>query len=138
MGKSIELWSQNDLTSFATDWNIGWVCAFQSVSIQRLLAIPKAVVVADLPQGGKLIRLPRQFNYCKRGQAQVTFTGQRRLTLTNVVPEDGQVVLCLHYHATMHTMNNKVRLDTWQHAYDGIPMLRIRLAGPMERLTIEW
>jgi len=138
MGKSMELWNQSDLTAFVTDWNIGWVCAFQAVSIQRWLAMPEAIVVAELPQGGKLIRLPRRFSYCKQGQATLNFTGQRRLTLTNLVPQNGQIVLCLHYHATMHTVNNKARLDTWQHAFDGIPMLRLRIHGPMERLTIEW
>ncbi len=138
MGKSIELWNQSDLTAFINDWNIGWVCAFQAVSIQRWLAMPGAIVVAELPQGGKLIRLPRRFSYCKQGHATLNFTGQRRLILTNLVPQDGQVVLSLHYHATMHTVNNKARLDTWQHAFDGIPMLRLRISGPMERLTIEW
>lgn len=138
IGKSMELWSQNDLTQFTNDWNIGWVCAFQAESIQRWLAVPNTIVVAELPSGGKLIRLPRQFNYCKQGQAVLNFTAPRRMTLTDLVPENGQVVLSLHHHATMHTVNNKAKLDTWQHAYDGIPMLRIRLNGPMERLTIEW
>lgn len=137
-GKSMEQWSQNDLITFANDWNLGWVCAFHAISIQRWLTIPQAVVVADLPQGGKLIRLPRPFNYCKQGQATIHFTGQRRMTLTNLIPQDGQIILSMHYHATMFTVNHRVKLATWQQAYDGIPMLRIRTASPMERLTIEW
>ncbi|MFO0813352.1 MAG: hypothetical protein U0796_09045 [Gemmatales bacterium] len=137
-GKPIELWRNSDLVNFATDWNIGWVAAFHNESITRWKQLQGARVVASLPLGGVLIRLDRPFTYCKQGQAELAFVEPRRLTLHNLVPDNGQVVLSLHYHATMRTSNNKVSLETWQQAYDGIPMLKLRLSGPMERLTIEW
>lgn len=138
MGRPIESWNTNELLSFTNDWNIGWVCAFHPESVKRWLAVPGAVVVAELPEGGKLIRLPRSFNYCKRGSAQIHFQAPRRLTLTELEPQDGEIVLCLHHHSTMHSMNKKAKLGTWQQGYDGVPMLRIRVNEPMERLTIEW
>lgn len=138
LGKPIEQWSLSDLNDFAQDWNIGWVAAFHGESIHRWLAVPQATVVADLPYGGKLIRLPRRFSYCKQGKANISFPSERRITLTDLAPEDGQIVLSLHHHSTMRAINKNAVLKTWQHAYDGIPMLRIRLSTPMERLTIEW
>jgi hypothetical protein len=137
-GKPIELWRTIDLENFTTDWNIGWVAAFHAESINRWKQMKGAKVVAPLPMGGMLIRLDRPFSYCKQGSAQLTFAEPRRLSLHDLQPENGQIVLSLHHHATMRTSNNKVQIETWQQAYDGIPMLKLKLPGPMERLTIEW
>lgn len=138
LSKPMEQWRISDLNALANDWNIGWVVAFHPESILRWKAHPSTEVVAELPNGGRLFRLNRPFTYCKQGQAQWSFTAPRRLTLTNLVPENGHVVLSLHCHTTMRSMNNKAILEKWQQAFDSVPMLKIRLPGPMERLTIEW
>lgn len=138
LSKPMEQWSVSDLNALVADWNIGWIAAFHPESILRWKAYPGAEVVAEMPNGGKLFQLTRPFSFCRQGQARWSFPATRRMTLTNLVPENGHVVLSLHYHVSMRTMNNKASLDTWQQAFDGIPMLKIRLPGPMERLTIEW
>jgi hypothetical protein len=138
LGKPIVQWNDRDLNALVVDWNVGWVAAFHTESIQRWLKYPNTEVVADLPQFGKLIKIKRTGQYCKQGSARWHLSARRQLTLTNLVPENGQVVLSLHHHPGMRPLNSKAQLETWQQAFDGIPMIKIKLTGPMERLTIEW
>jgi hypothetical protein len=138
LGKPIGLWSNSDLTSLVVDWNVGWIAAYHPESIQRWLKYPETEVVADLPLSGKLIKIKRVYNFCKQGEARWHLSSRRQLTLTNLVPEGGQVVISLHHHQGMRSLNSKAQIETWQQAFDGIPMIKIKIPGPMERLTIEW
>jgi hypothetical protein len=138
IGRSIEDWNDHELATFADTWNLGWIAAYQSITQRRLGQWPLAEAVADLPGGGKLYRLKRKLTICRLGQAQVSVVTGHQITLTDLVPENGQVVLSLHAHRRMRVTNDRARLETWTQPYDGTPMVRIRLPGPMERLTIEW
>lgn len=138
LGKPMDQWSVSDLDAFARDWNIGWVATFNSTALQRWMSLPGSVVVCDLPQRGKLIRLERTSSYIREGQARISLLDPRRITFTQLQPVNGQVIVSLHHHTPMRVLNSKARVETWPQPFDGVPMLRIRLTEPMERLTIEW
>lgn len=138
LSKPIDQWSTTDLEAFSRDWNIGWIAAFNAASAQRWMSLPGSVIVSDLPQQGKLIRLARTVDYMREGQARISFEGSRRITFTQLQPVNGQMVISLHYHTPMRSLNSKAKLETWPQPFDGVPMLRIRMTEPMERLTIEW
>jgi hypothetical protein len=138
VGRSIEDWTDHELTTFADTWNLGWVVAYRPITHRRLSQWKVAEAVVELPEGGKLYRLLRPLRYCRIGQARLAQTHAHRITFTDLVPEQGQVVLSLHAHPRMRPSNDRVKLETWTQPYDGTPMLRLRLPGPMERLTVEW
>jgi hypothetical protein len=62
----------------------------------------------------------------------------RHVVLEDVVPEDGIVVLSLHYQAGLRVSPSRVRLEREPDAFDPIPFLRLRVAGPVARLTLAW
>ena len=138
IGRSIEDWSDHELATLADTWNLGWVAAFQTITQRRLGQWPLAEAVADLPSGGRLFRIKRQLSFCRIGQAQLSAVYRNQMTFTDLVPDNGQIVLSLHAHRGMRVTNDRAKLETWTQPYDGTPMVRIRLPGPMERLTIEW
>jgi hypothetical protein len=136
--RSVEDWNDHELATFADTWNLGWVAAFQPITQRRLAQWGVAETIADLPGGGKLYRLKRKLSLCRVGQARLSETQPHQMTFTDLVPENGQVVLSLHAHRRMRVTNDRAKLETWTQPYDGTPMVRIRVPGPMERLTIEW
>jgi len=138
IGRSVEEWSDHELAAFADDWNLGWVAASQLITQRRLASWKNAEPVAELPGGGKLYRLNRPLKFSRIGQARLSESGPHRVTFTDLVPEEGQIVLSLHAHQRMRTTNDRVKLETWTQPYDGTPMVRLRMPGAMERLTIEW
>lgn len=62
----------------------------------------------------------------------------RRVTLRDVVPEDGAVVLSLHYQAGWRARPASVRVEPELDPYDPIPFVRLRVAEPVERVTLTW
>ncbi|HMO35552.1 MAG TPA: hypothetical protein PKA06_05880, partial [Gemmatales bacterium] len=138
LGKPIEHWSLNDLHSLVNDWNIGWVAAFHPETIQRWLRYPDSEVVAALPGTGQLIKLKRYGQYCKQGYVRWQTQTRRQIVFTDLMPENGHIVLSLHHHLGMRLLNSKARIETWQQSFDGIPMIKIKIPEPMERLTITW
>jgi hypothetical protein len=137
-GRSVELWSDVDLQSLSETLNLGWVAAFHPTTQQRLKQWPMAEFIAALPGKGELYRLNRPLNYCRQGKAQVLSADAHRITLTNIVPEEGEVVLSFHWHAKMRISNARVKLETWQQPYDTVPMIRLKIPEEMARLTIQW
>jgi hypothetical protein len=62
----------------------------------------------------------------------------RRITLTDVVPEDGKVVLSLHYEAGLRASPGRVQVARDPDPRDPIPFVRLLLPGPVARLTLTW
>jgi hypothetical protein len=137
-GRSLELWSDVDLQSLSDTFNVGWIVAFHPTSQQRLKQWPMAELVAMLPRNGKLYRLNRSVSYCRQGKAQVLTADPHRITLTNIVPEEGEIVLSFHWHPKMRVSNARIKLESWQQPYDGVPMIRLKVPDEMSRLTIQW
>lgn len=137
-GRSLELWSDVDLQSLSETFNLGWVAAFHPMTQQRLKRWPLAELIAALPGKGELYRLNRPLSYCRQGTAQVLSADAHRITLTNIVPEEGEIVLSFHRHAQMRVSNARIKLENWQQPYDGVPMIRLKVSDELTRLTIQW
>ena len=61
-----------------------------------------------------------------------------RVVLANVVPEDGEVVLSLHYQKGMQVMPARVLLEPELDPRDPIPFVRLKVPGPVARVTLTW
>ena len=62
----------------------------------------------------------------------------RGLTLTDLEPDNGQVVLSFHCPPRVWAASKWVRVEKEPQIDDAIPFLRLRLPEPMTRLTLYW
>lgn len=140
MGRPVKDWGDDQLEDYCRRYNIGWVVCWSPAAVARFHAWPKAEARATFQDGepGCLFRVRRAPSFALKGQARWLEADWRRIALADVVPEDGQVVLSLHYQTGMQVSPNHVRVERELDPYDPIPLVRLRLAGPVARLTLTW
>lgn len=138
-GRPLAAWSDAELTALCRRYHLGWAVCRSPTAIARLRAWPGAGAVATLPGSppGSLFRLPTS-SFVLKGQARLIEVSRRRVALADVVPEDGIVVLSLHYHAGMVASPIRVQVERETDPDDPIPFVRLRLPGPVARLTLTW
>jgi hypothetical protein len=138
-GRPLADWADVELEEFSRRYNVGWVACASPAVVARFRAWPGARLVAELP--GKpprsLFELPAR-SFVLKGRARLVEADARRITLTDVVPEDGKVVLSLHYEAGLRVAPGRVQLARDPDARDPIPFVRLLLPGPVARLTLTW
>lgn len=138
-GRPLDQWSDDELDSYCRRYNIGWVMATSPAAAERFARLTWAE--RQTPDGAgttELFRLDRPNSFVLRGQARWLNADSHAVTLADVVPENGEVVLSLHYQAGWHVRPGNVRVEREPDAYDPIPFVRLRLPGPVARLTLEW
>jgi hypothetical protein len=128
------------LEGFCRRYQIGWVVCRSSAAIARFRAWTGATLVTSI--GGDrvagLYRL-RPCSLALKGQARLLHADWRHITLADVVPEDGTVVLSLHYQAGLRVSpSRRVQIEKEPDPLDPIPFIRLRLPGPVARLTLTW
>ena len=87
---------------------------------------------------GVLFTLRRPRSYVLKGQARWLRADCERIVLADVVPEDGQVVLSLHYLHGLQASPNRAVVERDPELLDPIPFIRLRLPEPVTRLTLTW
>ncbi|HMP01140.1 MAG TPA: hypothetical protein PKC45_01445, partial [Gemmatales bacterium] len=137
-GRRLADWSDSELDRCVTSLNIGWIVAHSQGVLARCAAWPTADRPVPLAGGRHLIPLRRPHSYILHGQARVDTLDQRRITLVDVEPEDGVVLLSLHYHLTLRSTTNRVTLSPAAHLDGSVPLTRLHVPGPLSRLTINW
>jgi hypothetical protein len=137
-GKALFSWSNAELERIANLLNIGWVVAYSPATLARCANWPLAEPPQPLAAGRKLIKLRRNPSYVLQGQARVVRFTANQLTLVDLEPDQGVILLSLHAHPLIRTTTSRV---IWQQAAqvdDPVPLVRLLLTGPMSRLTICW
>ena len=143
----IATWTDRKLEDYCRRYNIGWAVCFSPAAIQRFsdwcktepakIEPTKAVLDGDLPGVLFTIKRPR-LSYALKGQAELAEANCHHITLANVVPENGVVVLSLHYQAGMRASPSRVQVELEPSDADPIGFLRLRLTGPADRVTLTW
>ncbi len=87
---------------------------------------------------GVLLRVNRPASYALKGKAQLAAADHRYLMLKQVEPENGVVVLSLHYQAGMRATPSRVQIEREASGDDFIGFVRLRLAERAECVTITW
>lgn len=137
-GRPIGDWGDTELDEFARRYAVGWVACTSPAAVIRIRAWPGAKAVAELPGGGCLFAL-RPPPFALAGQAKLVHADWRRIVLQDVSPdEDGKVVLSLHYQEGMRAVPSRVQVEREPDAHDPIPFVRLRLPGPVSRVTLTW
>jgi hypothetical protein len=138
-GRPLDQWADGELESYCRRYNVGWVVASSRVAAERLSRLTWAERQTSGGTGTvELYRLDRPNSFVLRGQARWLSADSHAVALADVVPENGEVVLSLHYQNGWRVRPGNVRVEREPDAYDPIPFVRLRLPGPVARLTLEW
>jgi hypothetical protein len=143
-GKMLTDWTDGDLEVFCRWYNVGWVVARSPAAVERWGRFPRAKPVARLSEGGLPVvvyALDRPKSFILSGSAKWESADARRVTLTDVVPNsDGEVQLSLHNLEGLRVFPSYVRVEPMPDptGRDPVHHVRLRLPGPIPRVTLVW
>jgi hypothetical protein len=60
------------------------------------------------------------------------------ITLTDLTPANGQLVLSYHYQSGIKASVERVKVEKEPQVHDAIPFVRLRFTAPLARLTLYW
>ncbi|MBY0526816.1 MAG: hypothetical protein K2R98_25715 [Gemmataceae bacterium] len=142
-GRPLARWTDADLDDFCQRYNLGWVMCSSPASVERFRSWSRATPVIALPDAAQtrwLFAIQRTPSFVLKGEARWIQADRQRIALADVVPDGDQVILSLHYHAGMIARPSHVHLEPFPdpRALDPIPFVRLRIPGPVTRLTLTW
>jgi hypothetical protein len=134
-GRPLAEWSDAELLNWLDRWNIGWVWSRSAATGERLRRCSRAQpLVAGAP--GELFAIDRMPRYLLKGQARVSFTADDEIILTDVVPDDGEVVLSLRYQPGWQVNPSRISVEPETDPYDAQPMIRLKLSASASRVVL--
>jgi hypothetical protein len=139
-GRPIKTWSDEKLMDYCRRYNIRWIVAWSPEVIQRFEEwkdAEKRTPVVD-EDAGWLFEVKRTPNFALQGEAELLEADGQYITLGNVVPDKGVVLLSLHYQAGMRASPGRVQIEPAKSGDDPIGFVRLRLAVPAARVTLSW
>jgi hypothetical protein len=139
-GRALAWWSDDELSDFCRRYDVGWIACRTPAVVARFRAWPDAKLVATIPgqEPGCLFRLGAS-SIALKGQAHLLHADPFQVALADLIPEDGKVVLSLHYQTGLRASPSRgVVIEKEPDARDPIPFIRLRVAGPISRLTLTW
>jgi hypothetical protein len=138
-GRPVREWTNAELDEFCRKYAIAWVVCRSPAALERFRKWDGTIAViplADEKEGWLITLKPRSF--ILKGQGRIIAADSRRITLADLVPEDGRVLLSLHYQAGIQASPSRVQVEREIDPYDPIPFIRLRLPGPVARVTLTW
>jgi hypothetical protein len=138
-GRPISSWGDEELAEFCRHYNAGWAVCRSPEAIRRFqawLGTDPVVSVSGSPPAC-LYQLPAR-SFVLKGQARFLDADGRHIALADVIPEDGRIVLSMHYQAGLRVSPNRVLIEREPDPCDPIPFVRLRMPGPVSRLTLTW
>jgi hypothetical protein len=129
-----------ELMEYCRRYNIRWIVAWSPTVIERLEKWKDAEKRTPLvdEEAGWLFEVKRTPNFALKGQADLLAADGQSITLANVVPHNGEVVISLHYHTGMRASPGRVQIERATSGDDPIGFVRLRLAVPAARVTLTW
>jgi len=142
-GRTVLEWTDSELAAFVKAYRINIVVARNKDSISRWTSYFEATLASqgtiEETQGKWVIfSLPDQTGLAIVGNAKVVQMGSDKVTLADVVPENGSVVLSLHYQRGMKVRPGRVKVERELDSHDPIPLIRLKSDEPVSRLELEW
>jgi hypothetical protein len=142
-GRPLTEWDDDALAELCWQYNVGWVVCWSPAAVARFRNWSDATAIAPVRDGGDgwLFRIGRPHGYVLRGEGEWLKADCRRVALGDVRPAaDGTVVLGLHYQAGLQVSPRSIQIerDLEANPADPIPFVRLRLPGPVTRVTLTW
>jgi hypothetical protein len=139
-GRPMWIWSDEELECYCRRYNVGWFVCSSEMARERLSRFASAEQMTAPPgwEGRAFYAVRRPHGFLLKGSARGLTLEPQRITLTDVVPEDGVVVLSLHYQHGCQVRPGWVTVEREPDPYDPVPLLRLRIPGPVARITLNW
>jgi hypothetical protein len=150
-GRPLGEWTDPELSEFCRRYNVGWVVCRSEAAAARWRAYPPAKEVGRFCEDGRVVlfALDRPRSFILTGRATWAAADRRQVVLTDVVPADVPdpaggphpariVVLSLHHQDGLRASPGIVAVERDPDPFDPIPLVRLRLPGPMSRVVISW
>jgi hypothetical protein len=140
VGKSLEDWTDQDLKQFFARYNVTRIICRTAESNERFKKVKGIASIAEFPEeGGTMYAIDRTPSYFVKGEGEVVQMDWKRVALNDLKPdESGVVVLSLHHHANWRVTPGYVTIERDIDITDPIPLIRLRLPGPVARVTMTW
>jgi hypothetical protein len=140
-GKPLASWTAEELDEYCTRYNVGWIASWTQTTTETLSQWAGAEKVTSLFDDGPgwlfaVKSCPRSFSL--KGRAEMHQASSRHITLSNVEPDQGVVVLSLHYQTGMRATPSRVQVEREPCGKDPIGFVRLRVNGPVARMTLTW
>jgi hypothetical protein len=139
-GRRLRDWTDAELDEFCRRYNVGWVVCWSPTAIERFRAWTSASAMSTLRDEGEgyLFAVHRPLSFALKGQARWLHADSRHVALGDVVPEDGKVVLSLHYQTGLQATPSQVQVERELDPYDPVPFVRLHMSGPVTRVILTW
>jgi hypothetical protein len=138
-GRPLDGWTDADLDRYARRYNIGCIVCTTAAARERVRRWPTAAaVVRNGLADWEAFIVRRPHSFVLKGNIGTFVADDRRLTLADVAPEDGEIVLSLHYQPGWRVRPSTVRIERELDPYDPVPLVRLRTPGHVGRVTITW
>ncbi len=141
-GRPIGRLSDAALADYCKRYNIGWAVCWSEAAKARFRAwksgVREEIAVADDGPGVLFVIRREKPSLALNGQAELLHADSHHITLADVVPKDGEVVLSLHYQKGMRASPARVQVERALDADDRVPFVRLRLASPAARVILTW
>ncbi|MBI2804500.1 MAG: hypothetical protein HYX68_05890 [Planctomycetes bacterium] len=139
-GRPIASWDDDQLRDYCRRYNVRWIVAWSPAVIHRLEEWGDAKKQSPLvdQETGWLFEVKRTPSLALRGQAEFLEATGHSIRLANVVPQNGIVVLSLHFQPGMRTSPGRVQIEKATLGDDPIGFIRLRLEVPASRVTVTW
>ena len=134
-------WTPAERAAFCRRYNVGWVLCRTPAAAEFWRADPTAREVGRFRDGGEVVlfALDRPHSYVLVGSATVDVIERGRVVLSDVVPNgSGEVVLSLHHQPGFRAGPTGVGVDVDKDPFDPIPLLKLRVPGPVSRVAVTW
>jgi hypothetical protein len=141
IGRPMQSWTDEELRLFLVRYNITRIIARTQESVDRLQRFKNVSPVFTFQDNAGIMFAVVDLtpSYFLKGQGKITQMDWKRVALADLVPdENGVVVLSLHHHANWTISPGYVEIERDVDANDPIPMLRLRIPGPVARVTLTW
>jgi hypothetical protein len=128
------------LDAYARRYNIGCVVCASPIARDRFARwrAVEPLSIDNTAAEWRVFRVRRPLSYVLKGQARQFEADARHVTMCDVVPEDGEIVLSLHYQSGWQVRPSWVHIERELDPYDPIPFVRLRVPGPVGRVTLTW
>jgi hypothetical protein len=139
-GRPLEEWSDSDLEEFCRRYNVGSIVCWTPATGERFRrwSLVESPVPIRESGDGWLMSIRRTPSFVLKGKARIVQMDETRIALADVEPEDGELVLSLHHQAGFHVSPSTVTVERDPDPFDPIPFIRLRMPGPVLRLTLTW
>jgi len=139
-GRPMWIWSDEELECYCRRYNVGWFVCSSEMARERLSRFASAEPLAAPPgwEGRGFYAVRRPHGFLLKGSSRGLTLEPQRVTLMDVVPENGVVLLSLHYQHGCQVRPGWVTVEREPDPYDPVPLLRLRMPGPVARITLTW